>query len=56
MILLQVLQMPGILVGDTSAMVDSLQETRETLGVSYVVVRDSQLELAAPVVRRLAGR
>jgi probable F420-dependent oxidoreductase len=51
-----VLQMPSILVGDTSAMAESLLETRETLGVSYIVVRDSQLELATPVVRRLAGR
>ncbi len=51
-----VLQMPSILVGDTSAMAESLLETRETLGVSYIVVRDSQLELATPVFRRLAGR
>jgi hypothetical protein len=27
-----------------------------TLSISYIVVRDSQFEAAAPVVRRLAGQ
>lgn len=50
-----VLQMPSMLIGTTDQIVDDLERWRASLGLSYFVVRDSQFEAAAPVVRRLAG-
>jgi len=47
--------MPGVLIGDTNAMVEHLQEVREQVGVSYVVVRDCHLQEALGVVERLSG-
>jgi probable F420-dependent oxidoreductase len=52
----EVLAMPGVLIGDTNAMVDHLQHVREEVDVSYVVVRDCHLNEAAGVVAQLAGR
>jgi probable F420-dependent oxidoreductase len=49
------LDMPTVLVGTTDQIVDDLRRWRASLGVSYIVLRDGQLEAAAPVVRRLAG-
>ena len=48
--------MPSMLIHTTDQVVDDLQRWRASLGVSYIVVRDSQFEAAAPVVRRLAGQ
>ena len=49
----EVLRMPGVVVGDDDAMVDHLQQVRSETGVSYFVVRDSQLDAAAEVIQRL---
>ena len=49
----EVLDMPSLLVGDTEAMLDHVEQVRAQTGVSYLVVRDSQLDLAAPLVERI---
>ena len=41
--------------GHGKPLVDDLR-WHATLSISYIVVRDSQFEAAAPVVRRLAGQ
>jgi alkanesulfonate monooxygenase SsuD/methylene tetrahydromethanopterin reductase-like flavin-dependent oxidoreductase (luciferase family) len=48
-----VLAMPSAIIGDTDEMVDHLERTRENVGVSYLVMRDSQMEAAAGLVARL---
>ena len=50
-----VLQMPTVLVGTPDEMAEDLQRRRELFGISYIVVRDSQVADAAPLVRRLAN-
>lgn len=52
----RVLDMPAILVGPVSAMVEQLEERRASLGISYCVVADSSLEAFAPVVKALTHR
>ena len=47
---------PHYLTGDSSEMVEQLLARRERWGISYVTLRPSDLEAAAPVVKRLAGR
>jgi probable F420-dependent oxidoreductase len=51
-----VLAMPSMLIGDVEAMAEKLQRVRAETGVSYLVVRDSQLDAAIGVVQRLATR
>ena len=46
---------PNVLVGSADAVVETLQARRETQGVNYVTVRQSQAEKFAPVVARLTG-
>jgi hypothetical protein len=48
--------MPSLLIGGVEAMADDLCGRRERLGLSYLVVRDRDMEAFAPVVERLAGR
>lgn len=48
-----VLEMPSVLVGDLESMLDHVDQVRAETGVSYLVVRDSQLDLAAPLVERI---
>ena len=50
-----VLEMPTVLVGGTEQIVDDLERRRAELGISYIVVRDSQFADTARVVARLAG-
>ncbi len=45
-----------VLTGTTDAMCETLEQRRETLGISYIMVSDGLLEALAPVVERLAGR
>jgi probable F420-dependent oxidoreductase len=45
----------SFLVGSIDAIVDQLQERRERLGISYVMIFDRAMEAFAPVVARLAG-
>jgi probable F420-dependent oxidoreductase len=51
-----VLAMPSMLIGDVEVMAEHLECVRADTGISYLVIRDSQLEAAAPVVKRLATR
>jgi len=46
---------PHILVGTTAQMVETLQQRRESLGLSYVVVRGVELDAIGPAVSELAG-
>jgi probable F420-dependent oxidoreductase len=52
----QVLAMPSQLIGSQEQIVDGLLTRRESHGISYIVISDAQMEAAAPIVRRLAGR
>lgn len=45
-----------VLTGTTEEMCDRLQQRRETLGISYILVADELMDALAPVVERLAGR
>jgi probable F420-dependent oxidoreductase len=46
---------PNVLTGEPDAIADILQARRDTLGVSYITVQQSQVERFAPVVARLTG-
>ncbi|MFI8528041.1 LLM class flavin-dependent oxidoreductase [Promicromonospora sukumoe] len=46
---------PLALVGSASEVVDKLLATRERLGISYVMVRDTAMDEMGPVVAALAG-
>jgi probable F420-dependent oxidoreductase len=46
----------SFLLGSVEAIVEQLQERRERLGISYVMVFDRVMDAFAPVVARLAGR
>jgi probable F420-dependent oxidoreductase len=47
---------PNVLVGSLESVVEELYSRRETLGVNYVTVQQSQIESFAPVVALLHGR
>jgi probable F420-dependent oxidoreductase len=47
---------PNVLVGSSESVVEILRSRRETLGVNYVTVQQSQIESFAPVVALLHGR
>jgi probable F420-dependent oxidoreductase len=47
---------PNVLIGSSESVVDFLHSRRETLGVNYVTVQQSQIESFAPVVALLRGR
>jgi probable F420-dependent oxidoreductase len=51
-----VLEMPSVLAGPADRVVDQLHARRERLGLSYFVVSNEDVELAAPIVEHLAGR
>ena len=46
---------PNVLVGAADAVIETLLRRRESHGVNYVTVRQSQAESFAPVVARLTG-
>jgi probable F420-dependent oxidoreductase len=52
---LQANQAPTVLAGSRESMIEQLQERRESLGLSYIVVNAQALDWFAPVVKRLAG-
>jgi probable F420-dependent oxidoreductase len=52
----QILDTPSLLIGTIDAIVDTVRERRERLGISYVVVFAWDMEAFAPVVARLGGR
>ena len=47
---------PNVLIGSSESVVELLHSRRETLGVNYVTVQQSQIESFAPVVALLHGR
>ena len=51
----RVLEMPSIFIGSVDQIVDDMQARRERYGISYHVVSDRSMEMAAPIVARLAG-
>lgn len=51
----QVLASPHVLLGPTERIIETLQERRERLGISYVVFLGADLESAGPIVESLAG-
>jgi probable F420-dependent oxidoreductase len=46
----------SFLLGSVEAIVDQLQERRQRLGISYIMIHDRVMDAFAPVVARLAGR
>ena len=50
-----ILASPHVLVGSVERIVETLQERREQLGVSYITVSGGFIDDFAPVVARLAG-
>ena len=46
---------PNVLIGSVAAVVETLQQRREALGVNYVTVQQSRIDAFAPVVARLRG-
>lgn len=51
----KVFEMPSIFIGSVDQIVEEMQGRRERYGISYYVVRDSSLEMVAPIVARVAG-
>ncbi len=47
---------PNVMIGSLESIVDSLYSRRESFGVNYVTVQQSQIESFAPIVDRLHGR
>jgi probable F420-dependent oxidoreductase len=47
---------PNVMIGSLESVVEMLHSRRESLGVNYVTVQQSQIEAFAPVVERLRGR
>ncbi|MGI8971486.1 MAG: TIGR03621 family F420-dependent LLM class oxidoreductase [Dehalococcoidia bacterium] len=52
----QVLEMPTVFIGSAGQIVEQMEERRERYGLTYHVFSDRDLETAAPIVARLAGR
>jgi len=50
-----VLAMPSVLIGTVDQICDDLRRRRAEHGISYVVLHDSELEEAAPIVERLVN-
>jgi probable F420-dependent oxidoreductase len=46
---------PIALIGTTGEIVETLQERRESLGFSYIVVHETEMEALGPVIAELAG-
>jgi alkanesulfonate monooxygenase SsuD/methylene tetrahydromethanopterin reductase-like flavin-dependent oxidoreductase (luciferase family) len=46
---------PNVLIGSIDQLVQRLEERRETYGVNYVTVQQSDMRAFAPVVEKLAG-
>ena len=52
----EIVESPYYLLGDAERMSDALIARRERWGLTYYVVNERNLDLAAPLVSRLAGR
>jgi probable F420-dependent oxidoreductase len=51
-----VIAMPSVFIGSVERVADQMEERRARYGFSYYVVSDRQLDVAAPLVARLAAR
>ena len=51
-----VFEMPSVFIGSLDEVADQMEARRARYGFSYYVVSDAQLDRAAPLVARLAGR
>lgn len=51
----RVLEMPSIFIGSVGQIVNEMQARRERYGISYHVLSDRSMKIAAPIVARLAG-
>jgi probable F420-dependent oxidoreductase len=47
---------PNVMIGSPETVVEMLLSRRESLGVNYVTVQQTQIESFAPIVERLNGR
>jgi probable F420-dependent oxidoreductase len=47
--------MPSIFIGSVAQIAEDLERRRETLGFSYFILPDDEMDACAPVVARLAG-
>ncbi len=47
---------PHVLIGTVDALCDQLEERRERFGLSYLTIRDIDMDRFAPVVERLHGK
>lgn len=52
----EMLASPLTLIGTHEEMAEDLETCREILGLSYIVIQESNMDALAPVVARLAGR
>jgi probable F420-dependent oxidoreductase len=52
----QVWDMPAVLIGSIDQIAADLHRCREELGFSYFLVSDTEAEMVAPIVARLAGK
>lgn len=52
----EVLASPLTLIGTHDEMVEDLETCRDALGLSYIVVQESNMDALAPIVARLTGR
>ena len=50
-----IFDMPAIVIGTVYEVIESLQQRREQLGFSYLIVSNAEMETVAPIVDRLAG-
>jgi antitoxin component HigA of HigAB toxin-antitoxin module len=46
---------PIALIGTAGEIVETLQERRESLGFSFIVVHEAEMEALSPVIAELAG-
>ena len=51
----EILAHPHALIGTVDSICDTLQQRRETFGISYITVAQRHLDEFAPIVARMAG-
>jgi probable F420-dependent oxidoreductase len=51
-----VLAMPSVFIGTQEQIINTMRERRDRFGFSYYVVSDTQIDVAAPIVRELSGK
>ncbi len=51
----EVWDMPSIFIGSIAQIAEDMEQRRETLGFSYFILPDDEMDVCAPVVTRMAG-